>query len=55
MVVSAMSSGTPIFLLLSILIGIEAALEQVANAVIVGGMAFFQKAFIPFFPPAKKA
>ena len=51
-VVSAMSSGTPIFLAHSIFTGIEAALEHVANAVSVDGNTFFQNLFIPFVPPA---
>ena len=51
-VVSAISSGTPIFLLHSIFTGIDAALEHVANAVKVDGNAFFQNTFIPVFSPA---
>ncbi len=54
-VVSAMSSGTPIFLAPSIFTGIHAALEHVANDVSVAGIIFLQYAFTPFFPPATKA
>ena len=53
--VSAISSGTPIFLVASKFTGIEAALEQVANDVTVGDTAFDQNAFIPSFPPAINA
>ena len=49
-VVSAISSGTPIFFAHSTFIGIEAALEHVAKDVTVGGIIFFQKALTPFFP-----
>ena len=54
-VVSAISSGTPIFLADSIFTGIDAALEHVASAVNVGASAFFQNVFTPYFPPAKNA
>ena len=45
-------SETPIFLAASIFTGIQAALEQVANAVTAGGVAFFQNVFTPCFLPA---
>ena len=54
-VVSAMSDGTPIFLLACIFEGIHAALEHVPNAVAVGVKAFFQNLLTPVFPPAKNA
>ena len=47
-VVSAISSGTPIFLAQSTFTGIEAALEHVAIDVNVAGHIFFQYNFIPF-------
>ena len=54
-VVSAISSGTPIFFAHSTLTGIHAALEHVASDVKVDGTAFFQNTLTPFFPPAIKA
>ena len=55
MVVSAISSETPIFFVDSIFIGIHAALEHVPIAVTVAGITCFQNALNPFFPPAIKA
>ena len=55
MTVSAISLGTPIFLTDSRLTGMDAALEQVAMAVMDGVRAFFQKSLTPSFPPAIKA
>ena len=52
---SAISSETPIALAACKFTGMDAALEQVAKAVIVAGKIFFQKAFIPFFPAAINA
>ena len=52
---SAISSGTPIALAACRFAGIEAALEQVANAVIVAGIILVQKDLNPFFPAAIKA
>lgn len=52
MVVSAISSDTPIFLEHSIFTGIEAADEHVAIEVMVAGIIFFQKLLKPFFPTA---
>ena len=54
-VVSAISAGTPIFLLHCIFIGIDAALEHVASDVYVDGSTFFQNTVTPFIPPAIKA
>ena len=54
-VVSAISSGTPIFLAQSVLTGIEAADEQVASDVTVAGIMFFQYDTNPSFPAAKNA
>ena len=51
-VVSAMSSGTPIFLVHSIFTGTLAADEQVPNDVKADGIIFFQNALIPFLPAA---
>ena len=48
-IVSAISSDTPIFFDVSTLTGIHAAEEQVAKDVTVEGIAFFQKAFTPSF------
>ena len=49
-VVSAISEDTPIFLVHSILTGIEAADEQVASEVSVDGIIFFQNFFTPTIP-----
>ena len=52
---SAISSGTPIFLAQSVLTGIDAAEEHVLNAVAVAGKILAQKALNPFVPPAINA
>ena len=49
-VVSAISSGIPIFLAHSIFTGTLAAEEQVPRAVSPAGIIFFQKALIPLVP-----
>ena len=54
-IVSQMSSDTPMSLAAFIFTGIEAALEQVASDVMVAGNMFFQNAFTPFLPAAIKA
>lgn len=46
--VSAISLDIPMLLVASIFTGIEAALEHVASAVTVGGIAFFQNILTPF-------
>ena len=53
--VSAISSGTPIFLAHSLLTGIEAAEEQVAIEVKLAGITFFQNLLTPSNLPAIKA
>ena len=53
-VVSAISSGTPIFFADSIFTGIDAALEHVASDVNVGASAFFQKCFYTIFSACEK-
>ena len=55
MVVSAISSGTPIAFADFIFVGIVAALEHVASAVNIAGIIFFQKETIPLFHPAINA
>lgn len=47
-IVSAISSETPIFLDACVFTGIEAADEQVASDVIVAGIIFFQNALLLF-------
>ncbi len=53
--VSHISSETPIFLAAFKFVGIDAALEHVANEVTVAGMIFAQKCLSPFLPPAINA
>ena len=53
--VSAISSGTPIFFVATRLAGIQAALDDVATAVIAGVKTFDQKTLTPSYPPATKA
>lgn len=53
MTVSAILEGTPIFFEASILIGIQAALDDVAIAIKDGVIIFFQKAVRALLPPAK--
>ena len=50
--VSAISSGTPISLAHILLVGIEAAEEQVASEVKVAGIIFFQNLLSPSLLPA---
>ena len=50
--VSAISSGTPIFLAHILLAGIDAAEEHVARDVTIAGIMFFQNLFTPSFLPA---